>query len=48
MAASTGEHPVIPEVPKEYTWKDMSIKRKRKVAINLYCEEVIVERLYLI
>lgn len=48
VTASAGEHPVIPEVPKECTCKDMTIKGKRKVAINLYCEEIIVERLYLI
>lgn len=29
-AASDGEHLVIPEVPKECTWKDMTIKRKKE------------------
>lgn len=38
MAASAVDHLEIPEVPKECTWKDMSIKRKRNVVINLHCE----------
>lgn len=48
VAARAGEHLVVPEVPKECTWKDMSIIRKRNIATNLHCEEIVLEWLYLI
>lgn len=35
-------------VPKECTQKDMTIKRKRKVAINILCQEIIIEILNLV
>jgi len=34
-------------IPKDCTQKDMTIKRKRNIAMNLQCEEIIVETLCL-